>query len=116
MSENSEAKAKSDMIPPFDEAGLMEWIRPVQDPELYLSLVDLGLVYAIDVFEGGKAQIRMTLTSPGCPAGDYIIDQLTGRLKEHPEVKEASVEIVWEPKWDPHEMATEECKEELGIW
>lgn len=94
---------------------LMEWLRPVQDPELNLSVVDLGLVYGVSV-DSGKANVEMTLTSPGCPMGDYIVKEIKGRLLEHPDVKEAEVGIVWEPKWDPQTMASDEVKEILGLW
>lgn len=97
-------------------AELMDWLRPVQDPELFLSLVDLGLVYDVSITKDGLMMIRMTLTSPGCPAGGYIVDQMKKRALAHPHVNEAQVEIVWEPKWDPATMASEECKETLGIW
>lgn len=94
---------------------LMEWLKPVEDPELFISIVDLGLVYEAKV-DGGKAMIKMTLTSPGCPAGDDIVNSIKERAKEHGEVEEAEVEIVWEPRWDPHTMASEEAKDVLGIW
>lgn len=95
---------------------IMEWLRPVQDPELFLSVVDLGLVYEARIDENGFLDVYMTLTSPGCPAGDYIVDEMTRRAKEHPQVKEAHVQIVWEPKWDPVTMASDEVKDRLGIW
>ncbi|MEW6054995.1 MAG: metal-sulfur cluster assembly factor [Bdellovibrionota bacterium] len=98
-----------------DEA-LKEWLRPVQDPELFLSIVDLGLIYNCENTESGKVEVKMTLTSPGCPAGGYMVDQVQKKLMEHPEVQEVKVDIVWEPKWDPKTMASDEVKERLGIW
>lgn len=95
---------------------LKEWLKPVEDPELFLSLVELGLVYDATLDESGLATVHMTLTSPGCPAGGYIVDEIKKRLLENPDVKDTRVEIVWEPKWDPKVMASEECKEALGIW
>lgn len=118
---------ESEVVHSAPEAGLtpqelsqneiMDWIRPVQDPELHLSLVDLGLIYKAD-FEPHSKQvsIEMTLTSPGCPAGDYMIHQLKERLSEHPNVSSSEVKIVWDPKWNPEEMASDECKEALGLW
>jgi metal-sulfur cluster biosynthetic enzyme len=94
---------------------MKDWLRPLQDPELMMSLVELGLVYGVHIVEK-KATVQMTLTSPGCPMGDEIVSMIKGRMIEHPEVETAEVEIVWEPKWDPAEMASEECKEALGIW
>jgi len=100
----------------FDENELKEWLKPVEDPELFLSLVDLGLIYRCYETEPNKIKIEMTLTSPGCPAGDYLVSEVKKRMLEHENVKDAEVEIVWEPKWDPNTMASEEAKEELGLW
>lgn len=94
----------------------VEWLRPVQDPELHMSLVDLGLIYSAEEEEAGRVKVAMTLTSPGCPAGDYLVEQVRIRLLEHEKVEIAEVEIVWEPKWNPVEMASEDAKEALGLW
>jgi metal-sulfur cluster biosynthetic enzyme len=102
--------------PAYDDASLKEWLRPVQDPELHLSLVDLGLVYRVQAQPEGRVEVDLTLTSPGCPAGDSIVSQVKDRLKEHPQVQEVDVKIVWEPKWNPKEMASEDGKEALGLW
>ncbi len=98
------------------DAELKEWLKPVQDPELHMSLVDLGLIYTCLHGDSGEAKVQMTLTSPGCPAGDYLVNAVKTRLTEHAEVKAADVQIVWDPKWDPQTMASEECKETLGLW
>jgi len=100
----------------YSSSALKEWLKPVMDPELNLSLVELGLVYGVDAGVEGKVGVRLTLTSPGCPAGDYMVAQIKERLKEHPQVQDVQVVIVWEPKWNPTEMASEECKEALGLW
>ena len=80
-----------------------------------MSLVDLGLIYDV-AFQEGYAHVRMTLTSPGCPAGEYLYEEVKKRTLEHSQVQEAEVEIVWDPPWDPRTMASEEVKEVLGIW
>lgn len=98
------------------EADLLEWIRPVLDPELNMSLVDLGLIYEAVPNEDNEVSVKMTLTSPGCPAGDYMVQAVRSRLLEHEEVEKAHVEIVWEPKWNPAEMASDEVKDKMGIW
>ncbi len=103
-------------FPPYDEAGLKEWLKPVEDPELFISLVELGLIYEVDAEPEGKVAVKMTLTSPGCPAGPYILDLVKKRLLEHKDVKDVSVQIIFDPKWDPREMASEEAKDKLGIW
>jgi metal-sulfur cluster biosynthetic enzyme len=98
-----------------NEPELLEWLRPVQDPELFLSLVDLGLIYQVEV-KDGKASVEMSLTSPGCPAADYLVQEVVKRMKEYPGVTSADVRVVFEPKWDPRTMASDEVKDRLGIW
>lgn len=93
-----------------------EWLKPVMDPELGLSLVDLGLIYDVKVENSGFATATITLTSPACPAGDEIIQKITEKLREQKGITEVKVNVVWEPKWDPAKMASDECKEILGIW
>ena len=91
-------------------------LREIYDPEIPVNIYDLGLIYGIECGPDGVVDIHMTLTSPGCPAGDQIVGDIKQRLLEKEEIQEVDVEIVWEPKWDPSTMASEECKEELGIW
>lgn len=111
----TEAADKS--VPPLPaSAEMIEWLKTVQDPELFMSIVDLGLVYEANLDAAGKLDVRMTLTSPGCPAGDYLVQAVKDRALEHSLVKECEVQIVWEPKWDPSTMASEEAKDALGIW
>lgn len=108
----------------FDSEKIREWLKPVEDPEMHLSLVELGLIYGIDMEpteDGQKANVyvKMTLTSPGCPAAGYLVDQVKKRVEEYPDqpaIHQVYVELVWEPKWDPRVMASEECKDQLGIW
>lgn len=105
----------SDTLPPATPETLLDWLRPVQDPELFLGLVDLGLIYSVTV-EDGKAFVKMTLTSPGCPAADHLVSEVKKRLLECPGVTAADVLVVFEPKWDPRTMASDEVKDRLGIW
>jgi len=101
----------------MNEVEIFKWLEPVEDPELFLSIVGLGLVYsAIYDGETRSANVKMTLTSPACPMGDYIVEEVRKRLVENELIDSAKVEVVWEPKWDPKEMASEDVKEELGIW
>jgi metal-sulfur cluster biosynthetic enzyme len=111
-----EGKAMSDQLPPYNEAGLKEWLKPVEDPELFISLVELGLVYEIDAQAEGKVDVKMSLTSPGCPMGPQILHMVKERLLAYPGVTAVDVRIVFDPKWDPREMASEEAKDKLGIW
>ncbi|MBI3615450.1 MAG: SUF system NifU family Fe-S cluster assembly protein [Candidatus Omnitrophica bacterium] len=90
-------------------------LKTVIDPELNLNVVDLGLIYGIEVQEG-SVKVNHTLTSPGCPLGPVIKGQIQGALTRIPWVKEIQVNLTWIPPWDPHTMASEEVKSELGIW
>ena len=79
-------------------------LRGVKDPELNLNIMDIGLVYDVEVSEAGEVHIRMTLTSPGCPAGPEIVGDVKRTVEELEGVKSAEVEIVWEPYWTPEKM------------
>jgi len=94
----------------------LEWLKPLQDPELRMSLVDLGLIYEIEENAPGSLDVKMTLTTPTCPAAEGMRAMVRDRLLEHPEVETAEVELVFEPKWSAAEMASEECKEAMGVW
>jgi metal-sulfur cluster biosynthetic enzyme len=75
-------------------------LRKVKDPELNLNIVDLGLVYDIMV-DGSDVQIDMTLTSPGCPAGPQIMNDVERVVKAMPGVGNLTVNLVWQPFWSP---------------
>jgi metal-sulfur cluster biosynthetic enzyme len=79
-------------------------LRAVKDPELNLNIIDIGLVYDVDVNDDGKAMIRMTLTSPGCPAGTEILDDVRRVVADLEGVREVEVELVWDPYWTPEKM------------
>lgn len=95
---------------------LQDWLKPLMDPELKIGLVDLGLIYDIGVNEKNEVNVNMTLTSPACPVGPTIMKSVEDKLRSYPGVRDVKVKLVWEPKWDPKEMASEEAKEQLGIW
>ncbi len=78
-------------------------LRKVKDPELNLSIIDLGLVYEIAV-DGGDVHVQMTLTSPGCPSGAEIISDARKALEEMDGVAAAAVELVWTPYWTPERI------------
>jgi metal-sulfur cluster biosynthetic enzyme len=102
---------------PLTTASMLEWLKPIEDPEIFMSLVELGLIYECNInTEAGAVAIKMTLTTPSCPAAGYLVEQVQKRAQDYPGVKEAKVELVFEPKWDPHTMASEEAKERLGLW
>jgi len=97
------------------EREIWEAIRVVEDPELGISIVELGLVYDVRNVDG-KVDISMTLTSPFCPIGPLLISQIETIVGELPGVKEVKVDLVWNPPWDPKTMASDEAKDLLGIW
>jgi len=90
-------------------------LRPIQDPEIHLGILDLGLIYGVQSEPNGTVRVRMTLTSPACPVGPLLQAQVHAALLKLPGVKEAKVELVWDPPWDPRTMATDEIKMELGL-
>lgn len=89
-------------------------LEKVIDPELGVSIVDLGLIYDVR-FEDGVAEVEMTLTSPGCPLAGVIDRQVKEVVGfEVPEVKKLTVEIVWDPPWSK-DLMSEELKAEFGF-
>jgi metal-sulfur cluster biosynthetic enzyme len=79
-------------------------IRAVKDPELNLNIIDIGLVYEVEVDESGAVHIEMTLTSPGCPAGAEIIEDVKRVVGDMEGVTSVDVELVWDPYWTPEKM------------
>ena len=79
-------------------------LRAVKDPELNLNIVDIGLVYDVEVRDAGEVHVRMTLTSPGCPAGTEIIDDVKKVAGDLEGVQSVEVELVWDPYWTPEKM------------
>jgi metal-sulfur cluster biosynthetic enzyme len=90
-----------------------EALQSCYDPEIPVYIVDLGLIYDVQVNEG-KVAVKMTLTAPGCGMGGMIASQAQQRILTLPDVKEATVDLVWDPPWDPS-MMSEEAKHKLGI-
>ncbi len=91
-------------------------LQTVQDPELRMSIVDLGLVYGIYIDEQGVVTIDLTLTTPACPIGPMIQGQAYHLLTQMEGVEDVEVNLVWDPPWDPKTMASDEVKLMLGIW
>jgi metal-sulfur cluster biosynthetic enzyme len=98
----------------LQEDVVRETLRTVVDPELGISIVDLGLIYGIEINDGNLV-VKMTLTSPACPLGAVIQGQAHSALKKLPWAKEIKIELVWSPRWDPRTMASEDARMELGI-
>jgi len=96
----------------LDEEQVKEALSSVNDPEIGMNIVDLGLVYDIAIDAEDNVNVEMTLTSPGCPLGDVITQQIDAALRGIG-AKRADVEIVWSPPWTP-EMMSDEAKERMG--
>jgi metal-sulfur cluster biosynthetic enzyme len=101
---------------PATEESLWAALRDVEDPELRLSIVELGLIYGITLDDDGVATVDMTLTSPACPVGPMLQGMIFHRLTGMEGVEDVEVNLVWDPPWDPRKMASEEVKMTLGIW
>ena len=94
------------------DTDIREALRHVVDPEIGVNIVDLGLVYRIEV-EGARARIAMTMTSPACPLVDYLKDLVTSAIRQHvPDVVHVDIDIEWEPPWDP-DMMSDEARRQL---
>lgn len=79
-------------------------LRQVKDPELGLNVIDIGLIYEVEVNDEGGVHVRMTLTSPGCPSGEEIMRDVKTVIEELERVTSVNVELVWEPYWTPAKM------------
>lgn len=93
---------------------MMGAIENVIDPELGVDIVNLGLVYDVELDEAGTSKVTMTLTSMGCPMGPQIVDSVKSELMELPEVKDVEVDIVWNPPWSRDKMSRY-AKMALGV-
>lgn len=91
-------------------------MKEVYDPEIGMNVVDLGLVYGVEI-EDRTVVISMTLTTPACPLGPMLESQVYAVItSQFPAVENVRINWVWDPPWDPRTMASEEAKLELGIW
>ncbi len=85
---------------------ILEALKDVYDPEIPINIVDLGLVYDIDVSGDGRVTIKMTLTSPVCPIAYFITDMVRETiLSKIPEIKDVDVQLVFDPPWTPERMS-----------
>jgi probable FeS assembly SUF system protein SufT len=115
---SSETKPKEAAAGPVDEQAVWNTLRDCYDPEIPVNIVDLGLVYDMQIspLPSGRSAVavKMTLTAPGCGMGGAIAGDAQQKLLTLPGVEEANVEIVWEPPWH-HSMITEQGRKILGL-
>ncbi len=97
----------------LSEREILNKLTEVVDPEIGLNIVDLGLVYDVKIDADNFIQVQMTLTTRGCPMHDTIASWAKRALLNLPEIKGASVEIVWDPPWHPGMMSTS-ARQQLG--
>lgn len=97
----------------IDESFVLNALRQVMDPELDCNIVDLGLIYDIQI-DGGKIRVTMTLTTPGCPMHESIRWGVHNTLLNLEEVDAVEVDVVWEPAWNPA-MMTAAGRERTGV-
>ena len=104
---------------PVAEDRIREALKAVVDPELFVNIVDLGLIYEIKVDEQpeGKSNVvvEMTMTSPACPAGPQLLSQSQDAVRRLDGVADVDVKLVMEPPWTPDRM-TEDARDQLGIF
>jgi metal-sulfur cluster biosynthetic enzyme len=89
------------------EEKILTALKSVYDPELNINVVDLGLIYNVDVTENADVTITMTLTTPGCPLHDSITSGVRYSVEGIEETKKVEVNLVWEPAWSPEKMTPE---------
>lgn len=94
---------------------IIERLKEVYDPEIPVNIYDLGLVYNVDIGDDNKASIVMTLTAPGCPVADMLVDDVRQAALAVEGIVDADVELTFEPPWDKS-MMSEEARLELGFF
>ncbi|HET9014920.1 MAG TPA: metal-sulfur cluster assembly factor [Thermomicrobiaceae bacterium] len=102
----------------FTADDVRENLKTVYDPEIGIDVINLGLVYDVDLDDKDDKTdvvVTMTLTSMGCPLGPILMQEMNRALADLPDVGEIGVNLVWSPPWSP-DMMSEEAKDELGIW
>ena len=96
------------------EAEVLDALRTCFDPEIPVNIYELGLIYDVHVDSTGMVTIKMTLTSPHCPAAQSLPAEIEGKVKVVPGVTDVKIDIVWEPPWDPSKMS-EAARLQLGM-
>jgi metal-sulfur cluster biosynthetic enzyme len=99
-------------LPPLDDVAVLQHLRQVIDPEIDCNIVDLGLIYGVQI-QGAKVLVKMTLTTPGCPMHESIAWGVKTALLNIEGIDDAQVDIVWDPPWHPS-MMTDYGRERVG--
>ena len=96
------------------QAAVIEALREIFDPEIPVNIYDLGLIYGVEVDENRDATVTMTLTTPHCPVAESMPSEVELRVSSVPGIRDAEVNLVWDPPWGPHKMS-DEARLELGM-
>ena len=96
------------------EERIVDVLKTVYDPEIPVNIYDLGLIYKVDVKDGGEVEVDMTFTAPSCPAADFILEDVRQKVDSVEGVASATVNLVFGPEWDKG-MMTEEARVEMGF-
>jgi FeS assembly SUF system protein len=96
------------------ESEVLEALRSCFDPEIPVNIYELGLIYNVNVEEGGAVTITMTLTSPHCPAAQSMPAEIEEKVKAISGVSDVKIDLVWDPPWDPSKMS-EAARLQLGM-
>lgn len=112
---NPEPAAAATGQNPHLESAIVDAIKTVFDPEIPVNIHEIGLIYNVDVQPDGRVEIKMTLTSPGCPAAQEIPAEVKSRVEGVAGVTSCDVEIVWDPAWNPS-MMSEAARLQLGFF
>ncbi|WP_408737290.1 SUF system Fe-S cluster assembly protein [Acetobacter lambici] len=105
--QSSTPEAAGKVAGPASEDAVIEAIATVHDPEIPVNIYELGLIYAIDLYDDGRVRIEMTLTAPNCPSAQELPIQVKDAVEKVPGVQSAEVEVVWDPPWDMSRMSDE---------
>ena len=96
------------------QASVVEVLKSIYDPEIPVDIYELGLIYNVEVSEDGDATVTMTLTTPHCPVAESLPNEVELRVLSVPGIRDAVVNLVWDPPWDPSKMS-DEARLELGM-
>ena len=96
------------------QASVVDTLKSIYDPEIPVDIYELGLIYDVEISEDGDATITMTLTTPHCPVAESMPQEVELRVLSVPGIRDAVVNLVWDPPWDPSKMS-DEARLELGM-